>query len=115
MSCGPRSFRTKQNGVTPRRWIHFCNLDLSAIITQWTCIKDWVLKTEKLAELWKIPLIGQHSILGRAVVEHAGPDDLGEGGHELSKTTGNAGARVGCVMYYWAPCSVEGCKKNQQD
>ncbi|KAA3473335.1 SODCC.2: Superoxide dismutase [Cu-Zn] 2 [Gossypium australe] len=45
---------------------------------------------------WQIPLIGQHSILGRAVVVHADPDDLGKGGHELSKTTGNAGARVGC-------------------
>ncbi|CAA0837510.1 Superoxide dismutase [Striga hermonthica] len=44
----------------------------------------------------QIPLTGQHSILGRAVVVHADPDDLGKGGHELSKTTGNAGARVGC-------------------
>ncbi|KAK4413098.1 Superoxide dismutase [Cu-Zn] 2 [Sesamum alatum] len=44
----------------------------------------------------QIPLSGQHSILGRAVVVHADPDDLGKGGHELSKTTGNAGARVGC-------------------
>ncbi|KAI7736997.1 hypothetical protein M8C21_005410 [Ambrosia artemisiifolia] len=43
-----------------------------------------------------IPLSGQHSILGRAVVVHADPDDLGRGNHELSKTTGNAGARVGC-------------------
>ncbi|KAL5770322.1 hypothetical protein ACOSP7_014476 [Xanthoceras sorbifolium] len=44
----------------------------------------------------QIPLSGQHSILGRAVVVHADPDDLGKGGHELSKTTGNAGGRVGC-------------------
>uniref|UniRef100_H6WEP2 Superoxide dismutase [Cu-Zn] n=1 Tax=Suaeda salsa TaxID=126914 RepID=H6WEP2_SUASA len=44
----------------------------------------------------QIPLSGQHSIIGRAVVVHADPDDLGRGGHELSKTTGNAGARVGC-------------------
>ncbi|XP_011075055.1 superoxide dismutase [Cu-Zn] 2 isoform X1 [Sesamum indicum] len=44
----------------------------------------------------QIPLSGEHSILGRAVVVHADPDDLGRGGHELSKTTGNAGARVGC-------------------
>ncbi|KAF5177629.1 Superoxide dismutase [Cu-Zn] [Thalictrum thalictroides] len=44
----------------------------------------------------QIPLSGQHSILGRAVVVHADPDDLGRGGHELSKTTGNAGARIGC-------------------
>ncbi|KAH7842666.1 hypothetical protein Vadar_007847 [Vaccinium darrowii] len=43
-----------------------------------------------------IPLSGHHSILGRAVVVHADPDDLGRGGHDLSKTTGNAGARVGC-------------------
>ena len=27
---------------------------------------------------------------------HADPDDLGKGGHELSKTTGNAGARSAC-------------------
>lgn len=27
---------------------------------------------------------------------HADPDDLGKGGHELSKTTGNAGARLAC-------------------
>ncbi|KAL3632380.1 hypothetical protein CASFOL_025364 [Castilleja foliolosa] len=45
----------------------------------------------------QITLSGQHSILGRAVVVHADPDDLGKGGHELSKATGNAGARVGCV------------------
>uniref|UniRef100_A0A822ZK39 Superoxide dismutase [Cu-Zn] n=1 Tax=Nelumbo nucifera TaxID=4432 RepID=A0A822ZK39_NELNU len=44
----------------------------------------------------QIPLTGQHSILGRAVVVHADPDDLGRGGHELSKTTGNAGGRIGC-------------------
>uniref|UniRef100_UPI001CB93F5F superoxide dismutase [Cu-Zn] 2 n=1 Tax=Erigeron canadensis TaxID=72917 RepID=UPI001CB93F5F len=43
-----------------------------------------------------IPLSGKHSILGRAVVIHADSDDLGRGNHELSKTTGNAGARVGC-------------------
>ncbi|ONH94234.1 hypothetical protein PRUPE_7G005300 [Prunus persica] len=49
---------------------------------------------------WQIPLSGPHSILGRAVVVHADPDDLGKGGHELSKTTGNAGARVGCGMYF---------------
>lgn len=29
---------------------------------------------------------------------HADPDDLGKGGHELSSTTGNAGARVACAV-----------------
>lgn len=27
---------------------------------------------------------------------HADQDDLGKGGHELSATTGNAGARIAC-------------------
>ncbi|KAJ6848588.1 superoxide dismutase [Cu-Zn] 2-like [Iris pallida] len=44
----------------------------------------------------QIPLSGPNSIIGRAVVVHADPDDLGKGGHELSKTTGNAGGRVAC-------------------
>lgn len=44
----------------------------------------------------KITLYGVHNILGRTLVVHADPDDLGKGGHELSKTTGNAGARIGC-------------------
>ncbi|XP_031565495.1 copper chaperone for superoxide dismutase-like [Actinia tenebrosa] len=35
-------------------------------------------------------------IIGRAVVVHEGEDDLGRGGHELSKSTGNSGSRVGC-------------------
>ncbi|THU68954.1 hypothetical protein C4D60_Mb08t09270 [Musa balbisiana] len=43
-----------------------------------------------------IALVGSDSIIGRAIVVHADPDDLGRGGHELSKTTGNSGARVAC-------------------
>ncbi|XP_044455440.1 superoxide dismutase [Cu-Zn] 4A isoform X1 [Triticum aestivum] len=45
---------------------------------------------------WQIPLTGPNSIVGRAVVVHGDADDLGKGGHELSKSTGNAGARVAC-------------------
>jgi len=43
-----------------------------------------------------IQLQGECSIIGRSLVVHADPDDLGKGGHELSPTTGNAGARVAC-------------------
>jgi len=43
-----------------------------------------------------ISLNGPSSIIGRAVVVHAGTDDLGKGGTPDSLTTGNAGARAGC-------------------
>ena len=44
----------------------------------------------------QISLSGPNSIIGRSLVVHADPDDLGRGGVEASKTTGNAGARVSC-------------------
>ncbi|KAH6907982.1 Cu/Zn superoxide dismutase [Coprinopsis sp. MPI-PUGE-AT-0042] len=43
-----------------------------------------------------ISLNGPNSIIGRAVVLHAGQDDLGKGGHNDSLTTGHAGARSAC-------------------
>ncbi|XP_063381535.1 superoxide dismutase [Cu-Zn] [Cydia fagiglandana] len=43
-----------------------------------------------------ISLLGRNSIVGRTLVVHADADDLGLGGHDLSKTTGNAGARIAC-------------------
>ncbi|EEP78920.1 copper/zinc superoxide dismutase [Uncinocarpus reesii 1704] len=43
-----------------------------------------------------IKLIGEHSVLGRTIVCHAGTDDLGRGGNEESKKTGNAGPRPAC-------------------
>lgn len=51
--------------------------------------------TIKVSDI-QIPLSGPNSIIGRAIVVHADPDDLGRGGHELSKTTGNAGGRLAC-------------------
>lgn len=41
-------------------------------------------------------LYGPKSIIGRAIVVHTGPDDLGKTEHPDSKKTGNAGGRAAC-------------------
>lgn len=54
--------------------------------------------------------------MGRSVMVHADPDDLGKGGHELSLTTGNAGGEYVCTMLFvlflvltsYLVCSVAG-------
>ena len=43
-----------------------------------------------------IKLNGEHNVIGRAVVIHEDPDDMGIGGHNDSHTTGHAGKRIGC-------------------
>ncbi|KAK4388484.1 Superoxide dismutase [Cu-Zn] [Sesamum angolense] len=103
----------------------------------------------------QIPLSGPNSIVGRAVVVHADPDDLGRGecplfpaneegpldilvepedgnqtvgnkefklafcahmlllesGHELSKSTGNAGGRIACGKEVFYAVELYACKK----
>jgi Cu-Zn family superoxide dismutase len=44
----------------------------------------------------RVDLIGDRSVVGRGIVVHADPDDLGRGGDEESKKTGNAGDRLAC-------------------
>lgn len=44
----------------------------------------------------QVKLCGGYSSIGRAFVVHAKEDDLGRGGQPDSKTTGAAGARLGC-------------------
>ncbi len=47
----------------------------------------------------QIKLRGTKSnIIGRSLIIHEDPDDLGLGGHEDSLTTGHAGARVTCAV-----------------
>lgn len=43
-----------------------------------------------------ISLYGEHSVVGRSCVIHENEDDLGKGGHQDSKTTGNSGPRIAC-------------------
>lgn len=43
-----------------------------------------------------VSLEGVNSVLGRGLVIHEKPDDMGKGGNDESKKTGNAGKRLGC-------------------
>ena len=38
------------------------------------------------------------NVIGRSLVIHEGPDDLGLGGHKDSLTTGHAGKRITCAV-----------------
>lgn len=49
----PTKFQNKTNGVTPRRWLSFCNPELSAVITKWLGSEEWITDLDKLAGLAK--------------------------------------------------------------
>lgn len=48
----------------------------------------------------QVTLFGEYSVVGRGIVLHADPDDLGLGGEDDSLTTGHAGARIACCTIY---------------
>lgn len=56
----------------------------------------------------RISLVGDRSVVGRAVVVHAGVDDLGKGGDEESLKTGNAGDRLACGVIALADTEPKG-------
>ena len=44
-------------------------------------------------------------LLGRSLIVHEGEDDLGQGGHDDSKTTGHSGKRMGCAIIGRSLCT----------
>jgi Cu-Zn family superoxide dismutase len=46
-------------------------------------------------------------LLGRSLIVHEDEDDLGQGGHDDSKTTGHSGKRMGCAIIGRALCSAK--------
>ena len=53
-----------------------------------------------------VSLVGANSVAGRSIVCHKDPDDLGKGGHDDSKTTGHAGARLACGVIVLAKAAL---------
>ena len=56
--------------------------------------ENGIAKFEMVAP--RVDLSGDYSVVGRAFVIHADPDDLGKGGDAESLKTGNAGDRLAC-------------------
>lgn len=47
----PEKFQNKTNGVTPRRWLAWCNPELSALITSKLGSNDWINNLQMLRQL----------------------------------------------------------------
>jgi starch phosphorylase len=56
----PEKFSNKTNGVTPRRWVHHCNPDLSALITE-AIGPQWITNLDDLEKL--LPLADDASFV----------------------------------------------------
>ena len=54
VSIWPTKFQNKTNGITPRRWLRFCNPELSNIITKWLRTDEWVTNLDLLVNLRKV-------------------------------------------------------------
>ncbi|PIA54415.1 hypothetical protein AQUCO_00900755v1 [Aquilegia coerulea] len=51
VSIWPTKFQNKTNGITPRRWLRYCNPELSSIITKWLKTDEWVTNLDLLTKL----------------------------------------------------------------
>ena len=47
---------------------------------------------------YKLKGVNVDELLGRTLIVHADPDDLGQGSEEDSKTTGHSGKRIACAI-----------------
>lgn len=54
VSVWPNKFQNKTNGITPRRWLRFCNPELSGIITKWLKTDQWVNNLDLLVNLRQV-------------------------------------------------------------
>lgn len=52
-SLYPERFQNKTNGITQRRWLALCNMELSGLITELLGSDEWVIKLDRLKELEK--------------------------------------------------------------
>jgi starch phosphorylase len=80
----PEKFQNKTNGVTPRRWLAFCNPQLSGVITEAIGTDEWVTDTallEKLAPLakdadlqkkWKDAKIERKKLCAKLILDSTG-------------------------------------------
>lgn len=51
VSLWPTKFQNKTNGITPRRWLHFCSPELSGIISKWLKTDEWITNLDLLTGL----------------------------------------------------------------
>ncbi|XP_031255235.1 alpha-glucan phosphorylase, H isozyme [Pistacia vera] len=51
VSIWPNKLQNKTNGITPRRWLRFCNPELSNIITKWLKTDQWITNLDLLVGL----------------------------------------------------------------
>jgi len=64
--------------------------DLGNITANEDGVAEFTIKAER------VDLVGERSVVGRAIGVHADVDDLGKGGDAESRKTGNAGDRLAC-------------------